>query len=79
MADPLVRAYLQKQIDEEVDPYRVNETARLGKAWTIFPRDFNVADGTMTPTFKMRRLGVTELYQDEIDKMYEDLIADRAK
>jgi long-chain acyl-CoA synthetase len=64
-----VRAAIQKQVDE------VNETlARVEqiKKFTILPRPFGIASGELTPTMKLKRKVISQLYQSEIDAMYAD-------
>jgi len=37
----------------------------------VVPEELSAADGTMTPTFKVRRRGIEERYRTLIDEMYE--------
>jgi long-chain acyl-CoA synthetase len=36
----------------------------------LVAQEFSAADGTMTHTFKVRRRGIEERYQTQIDEMY---------
>jgi long-chain acyl-CoA synthetase len=64
---PQIRSAIQKQVDE------VNETlARVEqiKKFTILARPFGVATGELTPTLKIKRKTVAQLYDREIEAMY---------
>ena len=65
-AEP-IRAAIQKQVDD------VNQTlARVEqiKKFAILPRPFGVATGELTPTMKIKRKTVSQLYKTEIEAMY---------
>ncbi len=64
---PEIRSVVQKQVDE------VNETlARVEqiKKFTILARPFGVVTGELTPTLKVKRKIVAQLYDREIEAMY---------
>jgi long-chain acyl-CoA synthetase len=64
-----IRAVIQRQIDE------VNETlARVEqiKKFAVLARPFGVATGELTPTLKIKRKIVAQMYEREIDAMYTD-------
>jgi long-chain acyl-CoA synthetase len=64
-----IRSVIQRQVDE------VNQTlARVEqiKKFTILPRPFGITTGELTPTMKLKRKVITQLYQREIDAMYTD-------
>ncbi len=67
-SDPTLRAELEKQITEEVNSHfaRVEHI----RNFVILPRDFSVETGEMTPTFKIKRSVVNEMYASEIDAAY---------
>jgi long-chain acyl-CoA synthetase len=62
-----VRAAIQNQIDQ------VNETlARVEqiKKFTVLARPFATATGELTPTLKIKRKVIAQIYEREIDAMY---------
>jgi long-chain acyl-CoA synthetase len=64
-----VRTALQHQID------KVNETlARVEqvKKFAVLARPFGVATGELTPTLKIKRKVIAQMYEREIDAMYTD-------
>jgi long-chain acyl-CoA synthetase len=66
---PRIRAAIQSQIDE------VNQgLARVEqvKKFAILGRPFGIATGELTPTLKIKRRVVAELYQREIEAMYAE-------
>lgn len=42
------------------------------KKFIVLPRDLSIEEGELTPSLKMRRRAVESLYQDELDKFYEE-------
>ncbi|MCB9678525.1 MAG: AMP-binding protein [Alphaproteobacteria bacterium] len=66
--DPGVIAYVQKQIDDTVNP----QFARVEhiRKFTILPRDFTIADDELTPTLKIKRKNVNKNWADAIEAMY---------
>eukprot|EP00092_Neocalanus_flemingeri_P023238 GFUD01025198.1.p1 GENE.GFUD01025198.1~~GFUD01025198.1.p1 ORF type:complete len:664 (+),score=168.76 GFUD01025198.1:121-2112(+) len=40
--------------------------------WMILPRDFSLPGGEMGPTMKVKRVAVTKMYQNSVDKIYQD-------
>ncbi|MEO7731624.1 MAG: long-chain fatty acid--CoA ligase, partial [Kofleriaceae bacterium] len=66
---PQIRAVIQQQVDD------VNQTlARVEqiKKFTILARPFGIATGELTPTLKIKRKVVAQLYGREIEAMYAD-------
>jgi len=63
---------LARSIDEGI--HRANKKAISRAAtvhkWTIVPREFTVTGGELSPSLKLKRFSVHEIYQKEIDKMY---------
>ena len=45
------------------------------KKFTILSRDLTIEDGEMTPSMKIKRRGVEDNFQTEIEKMYEGAVA----
>jgi len=68
-SSPQIRSVIQQQVDE------VNQTlARVEqiKKFTILARPFGIATGELTPTLKIKRKVVAQLYGREIEAMYAD-------
>jgi long-chain acyl-CoA synthetase len=66
---PPLRTAIQQRVDE------VNQTlARVEqiKKFSILSRPFGIATGELTPTMKLKRKIIAEMYQREIDAMYID-------
>jgi long-chain acyl-CoA synthetase len=66
---PEVRSAIQQQID------RVNQSlARVQqiKKFAVLPRSFGIATGELTPTLKLRRKVITQMYDKQIDALYRD-------
>jgi long-chain acyl-CoA synthetase len=66
--DPLVRSHLEESITKEVNPLmaRVEHI----RNFVVLPREFSTDTGELTPTFKVKRNVVSEMYADEIDQTY---------
>lgn len=43
------------------------------RAVKLAPQPFGIAEGLMTPTFKLKRAQLRQQYQAAIDKMYRDI------
>jgi long-chain acyl-CoA synthetase len=68
-ASPEVRSAIQHQIDEvNTALARVEQI----KKFTVLPRPFGVATGELTPTMKIKRKVIAQMYQREIEAMYAD-------
>jgi long-chain acyl-CoA synthetase len=67
---PDVQNFIQARIEE-----KNQELARYEqiKKFKILPQDFSTQEGTLTPTQKVRRRGVTEKYQTILDQMYDEI------
>jgi long-chain acyl-CoA synthetase len=68
-AAPQIRSAIQQQVDD------VNQTlARVEqiKKFTILARPFGIATGELTPTLKIKRKVVAQMYGREIEAMYAD-------
>ena len=66
---PELRSAIQAQVDQ------VNETlARVEqvKRFAILPRPFGIDSGELTPTMKIKREVVAQIYKREIDALYAD-------
>jgi long-chain acyl-CoA synthetase len=66
--DPVVRAELQRVVDEVNSHLARVETV---KKFHVLPRPFAIETGELTPTLKVKRKVVHERYAREIDAMYE--------
>ncbi|HVK89427.1 MAG TPA: AMP-binding protein [Kofleriaceae bacterium] len=69
VAHPEIRSAIQKQIDE------VNQTlARVEqvKKFSILAKPFGIDTGELTPTLKIKRRVVAQMYAQEIEAMYAD-------
>jgi long-chain acyl-CoA synthetase len=68
-ASSQIRAAIQQQIDTVN-----NALARVEqvKKFAVLPRQFGIATGELTPTMKIKRKVVSQMYQREIDAMYAD-------
>jgi long-chain acyl-CoA synthetase len=64
---PEVRAALQRAVDEVNTHLARVETI---KKFTLLPRAFSIETGELTPTMKIKRRVVHDLYVREIDAMY---------
>lgn len=68
-AHPDIHAVIQKQVDEvNVTLARVEQI----KKFTVLARPFGIATGELTPTLKIKRKSVAQLYDREIEAMYAD-------
>ncbi len=68
--NPKVREHLSTAIAEQVNPLmaRVEHV----RNFAVLPRDFSTETGELTPTFKVKRNVVNDMYSDVIDATYED-------
>ncbi|MET0283093.1 MAG: long-chain fatty acid--CoA ligase [Polyangiales bacterium] len=71
--DRVADADARRQIDEHIAKLNA-ELARPEqiKRYTILPRAFSVESGELTPTMKIKRRRVEELYAREIEEMYSE-------
>lgn len=67
--DPTVRTHLESAITKEVNPLmaRVEHI----RNFVILPREFSTETGELTPTFKVKRNVVSDMYADEIAATYQ--------
>ena len=66
-AHPSVRSYVDAHVE------RVNtELAKYAtiKRFEVLPETFDVANGTLTPTMKLRRRQISDVYAEQIDALY---------
>ena len=49
---------------------KVSRAATI-KKWKILPREFSIDGGELTPTLKLKRFYVAQMYKDEIEEMYK--------
>lgn len=64
---------LARAIDEGIHRANTRAISRAAtvQKWTIVPREFSVAAGELSPSLKLKRFAVHDMYKKEIDKMYE--------
>ena len=43
------------------------------KRWVVLDKEFDVVSGELTPTFKIKRKYIVKKYEQEIDKMYQEV------
>ena len=67
--DPTVRSHIEAAIAKEVNP----QMARVEhiRNFVILPNEFTTATGELTPTLKVKRNVVNEMYADDIAAAYE--------
>ena len=60
-------------IDEGIERAnkRAVSRAAMVQKWTIVPREFSVSGGELSPSLKLKRFEVMEMYKNEITEMYE--------
>ena len=54
---------------ERANTKAVSNVARI-KRWRLLKRDFSIDGGELSPTLKLKRFQIAEMYKDEIDLMY---------
>ena len=64
---------VKKEIDKGVE--RANERAVSNvakvKKWTLLMKEFSVDGGELSPSLKLKRFHIVEMYKNEIRNMYE--------
>ncbi|MFT7474175.1 MAG: long-chain acyl-CoA synthetase [Verrucomicrobiales bacterium] len=67
--DPVVRAHLEEAIAKQVNPLmaRVEHI----RNFVVLPNEFSTDGGELTPTFKVKRNVVNEMYADQIAATYD--------
>jgi len=65
---PIVREHLDKAISADVN----SQLARVEhvRNYTVLPHQFSVDTGELTPTLKVKRAPVSEIYAEQIDAVY---------
>ena len=56
---------------EEANSRAVSNVARI-KKWKVLSKDFSVDSGELSPTLKLKRFKVSEMYKEEISQMYNN-------
>lgn len=69
VADPQVKALYQGIVEELNQGLARYETL---KKILLVPDEFTAADGTLTPTMKLRRKAIEERYREQIDDLYNE-------
>ena len=54
---------------EEANSRAISNVARI-KKWKVLSKDFSVDGGELSPTLKLKRFKVSEVYKEEISQMY---------
>jgi len=64
---------LARAIDEGIHRANTRAVSRAAtvQKWSIVPREFSVAAGELSPSLKLKRFAVHEMYKREIDLMYQ--------
>ena len=62
---------IRTEVSREIDRLNLNfSNPEQIKKFTILPRDFNIDEGELTPTLKIRRKQINDNWKIVIDKMY---------
>lgn len=69
--DPKLNEYIQSKIDEYNSQYAISQAQNIRK-WTFIDHDFGLLTGELTPTLKMKRNKIEIMYQEIINKLYEE-------
>jgi long-chain acyl-CoA synthetase len=66
--DPDLRFHLEQSVTEHVNSHfaRVEHI----RNFVVLPHDFSVETGELTPTFKIKRAVVNDMYAAEIERTY---------
>merc|ERR1712059_202431 len=67
---PQVEAAIQEGM-ERANSRAVSNVAKI-KRWAVIPREFSVEGGELSPSLKMKRFYVAEMYKDTISSMYTE-------
>ncbi|MEQ9398613.1 MAG: long-chain fatty acid--CoA ligase [Longimicrobiales bacterium] len=73
VADPRVQSFMEEQV---AGAFHGLASYEIPKRVALLDAEFTIADGTLTPTLKVKRRVVQERYADLIDGLYEDEAAD---
>ena len=65
---PRVEAAIEAGI-EAANQRAVSNVARV-RRWTVLSQEFSIHGGELSPTLKLKRFHITEMYKDVINKMY---------
>ncbi len=71
MKDQRVLDYIQAKINELNEKHVVSRASKIRK-WIILPGDFSLKGGHLTPTMKLRRKVVSNLYKTQIESLYQE-------
>ena len=61
--------YIESKVQELNEKYSISKAAQIRK-WIIIAGDFSRKGGHLTPTMKLRRKVVSEMYRQEIELLY---------
>ena len=68
-SDPKVVDAIQKQVDEANS--QVAQVQQI-KKFVVLEKEWTDSSGELTPTLKLKRNVIAEMYSDEIESMYEE-------
>ena len=68
-SDPKVIDAIQKQVDEANS--QVAQVQQI-KKFVVLEKEWTDSSGELTPTLKLKRNVIAEMYSDEIESMYEE-------
>jgi long-chain acyl-CoA synthetase len=70
----LVRAHQVQKLYESIVEELNNNLAQFEKLKKVLvvPDELSIADGTLTPSMKLRRRNLTDRYKKEIDALYAE-------
>jgi len=66
--DPKIYDMLMGEVEKVMENFSSYEAV---KKIMLLPKEFNIEDGTLTPTLKIKKRVVEERYKNEIDALYE--------
>ena len=64
---------VEKAIDagiERANEKAVSNVARV-KKWKLLTKEFSIDGGELSPSLKLKRFHVSEMYKDDIEQMYQ--------
>ncbi len=66
--NPKINAMLMSEVEAAMQNFSSYEAV---KKFMLLPSEFNIEDGTLTPTLKIKKRVVEERYKNQIDVLYE--------
>ena len=64
---------VEKAIDEGIKSANDNAVSNVAKVkkWRLIVKEFSVDGGELSPSLKLKRFHIAEMYKNEIDSMYK--------